>query len=58
MEGVAHLSYVLEQSALVEKGEYRSIVQVKDVDEAYTSVVPLARNLILGEFKTQDSQGD
>ena len=58
VEGVAHLSYVLEQSALVEKGEYRSIVQVKGVDEAYTSVVPLARNLLLGEFKTQDSQGD
>jgi lipoprotein-releasing system permease protein len=58
VDGVAHLSYVLEQSALVEKGEYRSIVQVKGVDEAYTSVVPLARNLILGEFKTQDSQGD
>ena len=55
---VAHFSYVLEQSALVEKDDYRAIVQVKGVDDAYTQVVPLARNLLLGEFKTHDSEGD
>lgn len=55
---IAYASYVLEQSALVEKGDYRAIVQLKGVDEAYTSVVPLARNLIMGEFKTHDSDGE
>lgn len=55
---VAHFSYVLEQSALVEKDDYRAIVQVKGVDDAYTQVVPLARNLLLGEFKTHDEEGD
>ena len=58
VEGVAHYAYVLEQSALVEKSDYRAIVQVRGVNKAYTSVVPLARNLILGEFKTYDEQGD
>lgn len=56
-EGIAHYSYTLEQSALAEMGERRTVVRVKGVDESYTSVVPLARNLILGDFTLSDEQG-
>ncbi len=52
LAGVKTLSYVLEQSALAEIGDNRTIVSVKGVDEAYTSVVPLASNIMLGEFAT------
>ena len=50
--GIEKHSYVLEQSALAEIGDNRTIVSVKGVDQAYTSVVPLADNLMLGEFTT------
>ena len=50
--GIENLAYVLEQSALAEIGDNRTIVSVKGVDQAYTSVVPLADNLMLGEFTT------
>ena len=50
--GIEKHSYVLEQSALAEIGDNRTIVSVKGVDQAYTYVVPLADNLMLGEFTT------
>ena len=60
-EGVELLdsySYVLEQSALAEMGESRTVVQVKGVDERYGSVIPLSRNMLVGHFTTHDEQGD
>lgn len=58
VEGIARHSYTLEQSALAEKGDRRTVVRVKGVDDDYTSVVPLARNLLLGDFVTHSEQGD
>lgn len=58
VDGVAHYSYTLEQSALVEMGERRTVARVKGVDDGYTSVVPLAQNLLLGDFATHGEQGD
>ncbi len=58
VDGIAHYSYTLEQSALAEMGDRRTVVRVKGVDDGYTSVVPLARNLLLGDFTTHDEQGD
>ena len=58
IKDVEYYSFVLEQSALAEMGDSRAVVQVKGVDERYTSVVPLAANILVGEFKTVDEQGD
>ena len=57
VDGIAHYSYTLEQSALVEIGDRRTVARVKGVDDSYTSVVPLARNLLLGDFSTHDESG-
>lgn len=50
VEGVAGLSFVLEQGAMAEAGGRMTITEVKGVDEAYTDVVPIAGQVFAGTF--------
>ena len=53
VEGVASLSYTLEQGAMAEKDGNRTIVRVKGVDEAYTHTLPVERHITSGLFATE-----
>ena len=55
---VEQYSFILEQSALAQMGASRAVVQVRGVDEGYTSVVPVAKNILVGEFTTRAEEDD
>ena len=55
---VEQYSFILEQSALAQIGDNRAVVQVRGVDEGYTSVVPVAKNIPVGEFTTRAEEND
>ena len=55
---VEQYSFILEQSALAQMGASRAVVQVRGVDEGYTSVVPVAKNILVGEFTTRAEEND
>ena len=55
---VEQYSFILEQSALAQMGASRAVVQVRGVDEGYTSVVPVAKNILVGEFTTRSEEND
>lgn len=55
---VEQYSFILEQSALAQMGASRAVVQVRGVDEGYTSVVPVAKNILVGEFTTRAGEDD
>jgi lipoprotein-releasing system permease protein len=55
---VEQYSFILEQSALAQMGASRAVVQVRGVDEGYTSVVPVAKNILVGEFRTRAEEND
>lgn len=55
---VEQYSFILEQSALAQMGASRAVVQVRGVDEGYTSVVPVAKNILVGEFRTRAAEDD
>lgn len=55
---VEQYSFILEQSALAQMGASRAVVQVRGVDEDYTSVVPVAKNILVGEFTTRAEEND
>ena len=48
--GVRSVSLVAEEKALLQNGEYQSIVYLKGVDENYTSVTTVADHIIKGSF--------
>lgn len=50
--GIAHLSLVVEEKALLKNGEYQSIIQLKGVDEHYTDVTTVADHIVKGDFNT------
>lgn len=58
LQGVEAVAQVLEQGALAEFGEHRTIVRVKGVDECYKSVIPIADRVVAGSFTTQIDQND
>ncbi len=55
---VEQYSFILEQSALAQIGDNRAVVQLRGVDEKYTSVVPVADNILVGEFTTRAEEDD
>ncbi len=55
---VEQYSFILEQSALAQIGDNRAVVQLRGVDEKYTSVVPVADNILVGEFTTRAEEND
>ncbi len=57
-EGIGQVALSLEQTAVVESGEGRSIAMVKGIDTNYVRVVPIAERLLLGTFTTQADERD
>lgn len=53
VEGIQSVSYTLEQGAMAQVGDNRTIVRVKGVDENYPHTLPIERYLSSGEFSTQ-----
>ena len=56
--GVEAISFILEQSALVEAKDKRAIITVAGVDDAYTDVIPIKELLIAGTFTTSLDEAD
>ncbi|HVG15134.1 MAG TPA: FtsX-like permease family protein [Chitinophagaceae bacterium] len=52
VKGVSTVSLVAEEKALLQNGEYQSIVYLKGVDENYVAVSRVAEHIIKGEFNT------
>ena len=49
--GVKNFSLVVEEKALVQNGDYQSVIYLKGVDENYRYVTGVADHLINGEYK-------
>ncbi len=58
VEGVENISFVLEQSALVEAKDKRAIITVAGVDEAYKEVIPIVDRVVAGTFTTSLDDAD
>jgi lipoprotein-releasing system permease protein len=54
VKGVTGLSLVVEEKALLQNGDYQSIVYLKGVDENYSSVTGVSRHVIKGNFDIGD----
>lgn len=52
VKGVKNISLIAEEKALLQNGDYQSIVYLKGVDEHYKSVTTVADHVIKGEFNT------
>jgi lipoprotein-releasing system permease protein len=52
VKGVRSISLIAEEKALLQNGDYQSIVYLKGVDENYTSVTTVANNIVKGSFNT------
>lgn len=52
VKGVKSLSLIAEEKALLQNGDYQSIVYLKGVDENYTSVTTVSDHIIKGSFNT------
>lgn len=50
--GVKNISLVAEEQALLQNGEYQSIVTLKGVDSNFTQITGLSEKVIRGEFNT------
>ncbi len=57
-KGVELFAEVLEQDALIEYDNLRTIARIKGVDSTYRSVVPVAETLVTGSFTTQMGNND
>lgn len=50
IRGIKNFSLVVEEKALVQNGEYQSVVYLKGVDENYRYTTGVAKHLISGEY--------
>ncbi len=50
VNGVADFSTVLEEKAIIQNGEYQSIVYVKGVDDRYRAVTGVANHIVKGQY--------
>lgn len=55
VKGVRSISMIAEEKALLQNGEYQSIVYLKGVDENYSSVTTVADHIIKGAFNIGDT---
>ena len=53
VEGVGAVSFVLEQSALLEFGDRQATATIRGVDDAYDAVLPLGENISSGEWRVR-----
>ena len=56
IDGIRNYSLVVEEKALVQNGEYQSVVHLKGVDEQYRYVSGVASHLVNGEYELGDAQ--
>ncbi len=54
--GVKNFSLIAEEKALLQNGDYQSIIYLKGVDENYNKVTGVAAHLVKGEFNTGDAE--
>lgn len=52
IKGVRNFSAVIEEKALLQNGDYQSVIYLKGVDENYRYVTGVADHLISGEYDT------
>ena len=52
VNGIKSVSLIAEEKALLQNGDYQSIVYLKGVDENYTSVSMVSDNIVKGAFNT------
>lgn len=50
LEGIKNFSLVVEEKALIQNGDYQSVVYLKGVDENYRYVTGVADNIVNGEY--------
>lgn len=48
--GIKSVSLIAEEKAMLENGDYQSMISLKGVDENYTSVTTVAQHVVYGEF--------
>lgn len=51
IKGISNFSLVLEEKALLQNGEYQTVVYLKGVDSNYQYVAGVAHHLVKGEFE-------
>ena len=56
LSGIKNFSMVVEEKALLQNGEYQSVVYLKGVDENYRYVSGVADHLINGEYDLGDEE--
>jgi lipoprotein-releasing system permease protein len=56
IEGVAEVSKVIEEKALLANGDYQSIVVVKGVDSVFTRTNHINKHIVRGNYETGDLQ--
>lgn len=55
VKGVMNISLVAEEKALLQNGEFQSIIYLKGVDEQYAKVTGVSNHIVKGNFKTGDA---
>ena len=55
VSGVKNFSLIAEEKALLQNGDYQSIIYLKGVDENYNKVAGVADHLVKGKFNTGDA---
>jgi lipoprotein-releasing system permease protein len=55
VKGIMNISLVAEEKALLQNGEFQSIIYLKGVDEQYAKVTGVASHIVKGNFKTGDA---
>lgn len=56
IEGVAEVSKVIEEKALLANGDYQSIVVVKGVDSVFTRTNQINKHIVRGDYALGDLQ--
>ncbi|MCU7547933.1 FtsX-like permease family protein [Chitinophagaceae bacterium LB-8] len=55
VKGVMNISLVAEEKALLQNGEFQSIIYLKGVDDQYTKVTGVSKHIVKGNFRTGDA---
>ncbi|MGE5519000.1 MAG: FtsX-like permease family protein [Candidatus Dadabacteria bacterium] len=52
IKGITAVSLVVEEKAMLQNGDYQSMINLKGVDQNYTKVTTVADHVVYGEFNT------
>ena len=52
VKGIRNISLVVEEKALLKNGDYQSIINLKGVDQYFTSVTSVKEHIVKGDFNT------